>query len=62
VGYALAFVVAARWPGLRHWTMAGSNLVLTINAVWIWRPESFTMTDAERAEFGRPARRRRSAP
>ncbi len=58
LGFATAFVVSARWPEARHAAMAASNLVLTVNAVWIWRPANFRMTDAELAEF-RPHRVRR---
>ena len=48
-GYLAAFLAAARWPEHRHWLMAGSNLVLTINAVWIWWPEDIS----RRRERGR---------
>jgi len=59
VGFAGAFLVSARWPDARHTAMAVSNFVLTVNAVWIWRPSSFRMTEAERAEFRPHTRRRR---
>jgi eukaryotic-like serine/threonine-protein kinase len=38
VGYLIAFLCAARWPEQRFWAMAASNLILTINAVAIWKP------------------------
>ncbi len=59
VGFGVAFLVAGRWPDARFAAMAVSNAILTINAVWVWRPASFRMTDAERAEF-RPRSRRRA--
>lgn|GEM_PF-6255103 len=36
--YALGFLVAARYPHARKWLMSAGNLVLTLTAVWLWRP------------------------
>jgi eukaryotic-like serine/threonine-protein kinase len=62
IGYAAAFLIAARWPATRWWMMSASNLLLTINAVAIWRPPTILMTDAERAALGRPPRKPRARP
>ncbi len=56
-GYLLAFLIAARWPELRLWAMSAANLGFTVNAVVIWRPESWRYTDQERAQRGLPPRR-----
>ncbi len=49
VGYAVAFLLAARWPEHRFWVMAGGNLVFTLNAAWRWRPATLRWTEEERA-------------
>ena len=37
-GFAIAFLVVTRWPRALAWAISASNLVMTINAVWIWKP------------------------
>ena len=39
VGFLAAFVVAARWPGLRWCAMSACNLVLTVNLVAVGSPQ-----------------------
>jgi len=57
VGYALAFLAAARWPEHRYWFMAASNFVLTITAVASWKPAQFLPTEEERAAWRKPPAR-----
>ncbi|NOY91449.1 MAG: serine/threonine protein kinase [Deltaproteobacteria bacterium] len=37
-GFLLGFLLAAHNPAHVHWYMSVSNLVLTLNAVYVWRP------------------------
>ncbi len=39
LGYAVALLVAARYPELRFFAMSGGNLVLTATAIVIWYPK-----------------------
>ena len=57
-GYLLAFAVAASRPDLALYAMSASNLAMTLNAVVIWRPTTWSYTDVERAELGKPPRKR----
>ncbi|MCB9754704.1 MAG: protein kinase [Myxococcales bacterium] len=36
IGYLVGFFVAARWPELRFYAMAGANLMMTINGTALW--------------------------
>ena len=36
--YAVGFLLAAHYPHARKWLMSAGNLVLTLTAVWLWRP------------------------
>ncbi len=47
--YFAAFLVSARLPEQRLYTIAAANLVLAINGFLIWRPQTFKMTEQERA-------------
>jgi serine/threonine-protein kinase len=38
VGYFTAFLIAARYPEVRQFAVAGANLVLTLALAWRWRP------------------------
>lgn len=52
LGYLAAFVAATQLPEQRWWLAAASNGLLTINAVWVWRPppgEFLRRTEAELA-------------
>jgi hypothetical protein len=41
VGYLLAFLLSAAFPEWRFAFMSASNLVLTLNAIVIWRPSAW---------------------
>ncbi len=50
LGYLAAFIFAAKYPEHRWWAAAASNGLLTVNAVWVWRPakgEWLTRTQEE---------------
>jgi len=58
VGYLIGFGVAAARPEYTLYAMSASNLLLTINAVTIWRPSSWGYTDEERLALGKPPKKR----
>ena len=48
VGYFTAFLLAARYPEIRQFAVAGANLVLTLAVAWRWHPANQRLA-AERA-------------
>ncbi len=48
VAFLLAFVLAAQHPGDAMFIISGCNLIFTINAVWVWRPDTLRWTEEER--------------
>jgi hypothetical protein len=58
IGYFAAFLVAARWASAVPFAEAGSNFVLMVNAIFIWRPEKWQMSAEEREWLDRQRKRR----
>ena len=50
-GYIAAYLLSSRFPDQRPYLMSGSNLVLALNAIWLWRPATFRPTSTERARM-----------
>ncbi len=48
-GYLVAFLVAARFPAERWFAMSAANGLMTVNGVWVWKPEQLHRSAEERA-------------
>lgn len=56
-GYLVGFGLAIARREDIPYVMSACNLLLTVNAVTIWRPASWSYTDAERAARGKVPRK-----
>jgi hypothetical protein len=61
VGFLIALAIAVNWPAQREYAMVLGNVIVTVNLVWVWRPETFHPTEEEAARF-RVRHRRRARP
>ncbi len=51
IGYVIAFVVTARWPGAFLIAVAAANVTITIGGYQSWRPGTMLPSDAERVRL-----------
>jgi serine/threonine protein kinase len=51
LGYLIAFIAAARYPGQAMFTMAAANFFFTANAAWVWKPAQLRWTPEEKRAF-----------
>lgn len=49
IGYMVAFLIASARVEWRFAMMSAANIVLTVNMLWIWRPETLLRTPEEKA-------------
>jgi len=58
LGYLCTFLLAAKWPQYRWELATAANALLTINAVWVWRPPKGEFLQRTRAEIAQLKQKR----